>query len=114
VATSRELDHPDLQDLELTQVLFALSDPARLEIVRQLAAGPLTTMSCQEVGPEMPKSTRSHHLKTLREAGLIRNQPQGRERLVSLRRDELEARFPGLLAAVAGVGAAPSPARGEG
>jgi len=108
------MDHPDMQHLELTQVLFALSDPVRLEIVRQLASGPLTTMSCQEVGPEMPKSTRSHHLKTLREAGLIRNEPQGRERLVSLRRDELEARFPGLLAAVAGVDAAPSLARGEG
>ena len=105
MATTRELDHPDLQDLELTQVLFALSDPARLEIVRQLAAGPLTTMS----GP-----TISHHLKTLREAGLIRNEPQGRERLVSLRRDELEARFPGLLGAVSGVGPAPSPVRGEG
>jgi DNA-binding transcriptional ArsR family regulator len=103
-----------MQDLELTQVLFALSDPARLEIVRQLAAGPLTTMSCQEVGPDMPKSTRSHHLKTLREAGLIRNEPQGRERLVSLRRDELEARFPGLLGAVSGTRVAPSTARGQG
>jgi DNA-binding transcriptional ArsR family regulator len=103
MATSRDLDHPDVRDLELTQVLFALSDPARLEIVRQLAAGPMTAVSCQEVGPDMPKSTRSHHLKTLREAGLIRNEPRGRERLVSLRREELEGRFPGLLGAVAGV-----------
>ncbi len=48
----------------------------------------------------MPKSTFSHHLKTLREAGLIRNEPAGRQRTVTLRRDEVDDRFPGLLDAV--------------
>jgi DNA-binding transcriptional ArsR family regulator len=96
----RDLAHPDTADLVLTDVLFALSDPMRLAIVRQLADGPLVELPCQDVGGPAPKSTRSHHLKTLREAGVIRNVPYGRERRVSLRRDDLEARFPGLLAAV--------------
>ena len=99
--TARVLPHPDLLDVELPAALFALSDPARLELVRQLAAqGPLTIAQCQANDPDVPKSTFSHHLKTLREAGLIRNEPAGRQRTVTLRRDEVERRFPGLLDAV--------------
>ena len=86
----------------LTDVLFALSDPARLSIARQLLAGPLEVAACQPADGDLPKSTLSHHLKVLREAGVIRNEPAGRQRLVRLRRDELDARFPGLLAAVLG------------
>lgn len=100
---TRELEHPDATDLSVTDVLFALSDPARLLIVRQLAdGGPHAVVPCQAVGGTIPKSTRSHHLKTLREAGVIFNVPHGRERHVSLRRDDLDRRFPGLLAAVLG------------
>ncbi|MBE7188280.1 ArsR/SmtB family transcription factor [Jatrophihabitans endophyticus] len=95
------MPHPDLGDVELTAVLFALSDPARLELVRLIAAeGPQTVAQCHTVDPDSPKSTFSHHLKTLREAGLISNVPHGRERQISLRRDELDARFPGLLDSV--------------
>lgn len=97
-----DLAHPDADDLELTAVLFALSDPARLAIVRQLATPSGAGASCQAVAVEMPKSTRSHHLKVLREAGLTRSEPQGRERLLSLRRSDLDARWPGLLDAVLG------------
>jgi DNA-binding transcriptional ArsR family regulator len=96
----RELPHPETADLVLTDVLFALSDPTRLAIVRELAAGALQETPCAAVGGTMPKSTRSHQLKTLREAGVIRNVPRGRQRHVSLRRDDLEERFPGLLASV--------------
>jgi DNA-binding transcriptional ArsR family regulator len=100
-ATARELPHPDLADVELPAVLFALSDPVRLDLIRGLAAeGPLTVAQCQASGPNVPKSTFSHHLKTLREAGLIRNEPSGRRRTVTLRRDELDERFPGLIDAV--------------
>ncbi len=98
----RDLPHPSVEELSLTDVLFALSDPLRLGIVRQLAVGPVVELPCQEVGGDAPKSTRSHHLKTLREAGVIRNVPHGRERRVSLRRAELDARFPGLLDAILG------------
>lgn len=97
----RVLPHPDLADVELTSVLFALSDPARLDLVRLLAGeGPQTVAQCQIAGPDVPKSTFSHHLKTLREAGLIRNEPSGRQRTISLRRAEVDHRFPGLLDSV--------------
>lgn len=102
-ATNRQLPHPSLDEVQLPAVLFALSDPARLELVQQLAAqGSLTVAQCQATEPGMPKSTFSHHLKTLREAGLIRNEPAGRQRIVTLRRDEVDERFPGLLGAVLG------------
>lgn len=98
---ARDLPHPELADIELPAVLFALSDPARLDLVRELASqGPLTVAQCQATGGDVPKSTFSHHLKTLREAGLIRNEPAGRQRTVTLRRAEVDARFPGLLDAV--------------
>jgi len=104
--SARVLDHPAVEDLELTGVLFALSDPARLELVRQLAAqGPLTVAQCHIIDPDVPKSTFSHHLKTLREAGIVRNEPAGRQRTITLRRADLEARFPGLLASVGAAGA---------
>ncbi len=84
----------------LTEVLFALSDPARLEIVRQVAGGTLDMANCHLLNPSAPKSTKSHHMKVLREAGLLRNQPAGRGRLLTLREEDLEARFPGLLRVV--------------
>ena len=99
--SSRLFTHPDLADVELPTVLFALSDPARLELVRKLAArGPLTLAECQVAGAPVPKSTFSHHLRTLREAGLVRNEPVGRERTLTLRYEDVEKRFPGLLDAV--------------
>jgi DNA-binding transcriptional ArsR family regulator len=94
-----DLEHPAVAELELASVLFALSDPARLAIVRQIAV-PGTVSTCQSVGMDMPKSTRSHHLKVLREAGVTLAQPRGRERLLTLRRGDLDSRWPGLLAAV--------------
>ena len=98
--SSRELFHPDVADIVLTDVLFALSDPARLEIARRLAEGPLEVAACQPTGADMPKSTLSHHVKILREAGVVRNDPHGRQRYVSLRRADLERRFPDVLAAI--------------
>jgi DNA-binding transcriptional ArsR family regulator len=95
------MDHPELVDVPLTAVLFALSDPARLDLIRLIATeGPQTVAQCHVVDPASPKSTFSHHLKTLREAGLVRNEPSGRERTISLRRAELDDRFPGLLDSV--------------
>lgn len=93
--------HPAYEDLALPNILYALGDPWRLNMVGQLAAVS-DAMSCGdlEVVKAVPKSTGSHHFKVLREAGLIRMVPQGRRILVSLRREELERRFPGLLDAV--------------
>ncbi|MGP2437270.1 ArsR/SmtB family transcription factor [Streptomyces sp. JW3] len=99
--STREFAHPEAAGLELTGVLFALSDPIRLDLVRRLATeGSLEVAECQPRSGPLPKSTLSHHLKTLREAGVIRNVPNGRHRSLSLRRDDLDERFPGLLDAV--------------
>jgi DNA-binding transcriptional ArsR family regulator len=89
---------PETQDLDLTTILQALGDPVRLKIVRMLAAGGEQVCGSMELG--VSKSTRSHHFKTLREAGVTRTRVEGTHRHVSLRRDDLEARFPGLLEAV--------------
>lgn len=94
-----EFAHAAVEELELVAVLSALSDPARLDIVRQLACSTSET-TCQAVALDMPKSTRSHHLRVLREAGVVGSEPRGRERLLTLRRDDLESRWPGLLGAV--------------
>ncbi len=104
--------HPERDDLTLTGVLFALSDPERLAIAQQLIDGPLDMASCSVTDPDMPKSTKSHLMKVLRESGVIRNDPNGRRRILSLRRDDLDARCPGVLDAVLDA-AGPPPAHLE-
>ena len=92
------LDQPELDAIELADVLHALSDPARLEIVRALAAEGERQCGSFDLG--LTKATRSHHFKVLREAGLTYTRVDGTARFVTLRREELDAKFPGLLDAV--------------
>ena len=47
---------------------------------------------------DVVKSTLTHHWRVLRESGVIWQRPQGRENMISLRRDDLDTRFPGLMA----------------
>jgi DNA-binding transcriptional ArsR family regulator len=94
----RNLHHPRTEELTLADVLHALSDPVRLQIVRSLAER--EEQSCSAVEASVSKSTLSHHFKVLREAGVTYTRVNGTHRLVSLRRDELEERFPGLLNSV--------------
>ncbi len=93
------LAHPEQGELDLAAVLHALSDPMRLRIVAELAAcgGERT---CSSFNLPIVKSTCTHHFKVLREAGVIRQQIAGTKRVNSLRREDLETRFPGLLDAV--------------
>lgn len=85
-------------ELDLATVLHALSDPIRLRIVTELAeAG---ERSCGAFNLPITKSTCSHHFRVLREAGVISTRVNGKSRINVLRRDELEARFPGLLDAI--------------
>jgi DNA-binding transcriptional ArsR family regulator len=95
------LHHPDKDELELPAVLHALSDPHRLQIVRVLA-GSSAPMRCGSFGLPITKSTATHHFRVLREAGVIEQCPDGTARLSSLRREDLDARFPGLLDAILG------------
>ena len=103
---SDQLHHPAAEELELATVLHALSDPIRLRIVRDLAGN--GACNCGAFAVPVAKSTLSHHLKVLREAGVTLTEPAGTQRVVSLRAADLNARFPGLLDAV--LAAAPAAA----
>lgn len=96
--TMRSLYHPGKGDIRLTTVLYALSDPIRLRIVHNLATG--VEESCAAFGIEIPKSSLSHHFRVLRESGVTRTRLEGTQRLVSLRREEMDSLFPGLLDSV--------------
>ena len=91
-------DQPSIESIELTHVMHALSDPARVAVVRELATGGERQCSSFDLG--VSKATASHHFRVLREAGITTTRVDGKRRLLSLRRDDLDARFPGLLDAV--------------
>jgi DNA-binding transcriptional ArsR family regulator len=93
------LYHPQPEELDLPTVLHALSDPQRLQIVRELSADP-EPRACGSFDLDVSKSTCTHHFRVLREAGVIEQRQLGTSRLNSLRRDDLDERFPGLLDAV--------------
>jgi DNA-binding transcriptional ArsR family regulator len=101
------LPHPGVSEIELAGVLHALSDPVRLRIISALAER--GEQPCGAIELPVVKSTCTHHFRVLREAGVIRQRTEGTTKLNSLRRDELDARFPGLLDAVLS-GCAPAPA----
>jgi DNA-binding transcriptional ArsR family regulator len=92
---------PDLDSIDVLTVLRALADPVRLEVVRQLAGCPEDGgLKCHQIELPVTKSTASHHLKTLSSAGITVEREAGTAKFIRLRRDELEARFPGLLESV--------------
>ena len=99
VQAQEPIAQPVRADLDLATVLHALSDPMRLRIVAALAAT-AEHPSCGAFGLPVTKSTCTHHFKVLREAGVISQHQQGTARLNSLRRQDLDARFPGLLDSV--------------
>lgn len=90
--------HPATEDLSLTRVLAALSDPIRLGVVLLLSDG--QERQWGELDAPVSKSTLSHHMKTLRSAGITRTRDEGTRCYVRLRSDDLQARFPGVLASV--------------
>jgi DNA-binding transcriptional ArsR family regulator len=92
------LSHPTRAEIELAAVLHALSDPMRLRIVAGLAGEDKRT--CKSFELPVTKSTCTHHFRVLREAGVIRQRLEGTTRLNSLRREDLDERFPGLLDSV--------------
>jgi DNA-binding transcriptional ArsR family regulator len=97
--TRMDLHHPERSEIELPAVLQALSDPHRLEIVRRLDQD-AEPRPCGTFGFDISKSTMTHHFRTLRESGVIRQERQGTTKMTELRREDLDARFPGLLDAV--------------
>ncbi|MFH8363769.1 ArsR/SmtB family transcription factor [Streptomyces anulatus] len=90
--------HPDTGEIAIPRVLFALSDPLRLNMVRMLAEQGETDSI--DLGPDLPRSTLTHHTSLLRESGVVFVRAEGRKCMIRLREDDLEARFPGLLGTV--------------
>ena len=84
-------------------ILHALADPVRLAIVQALfreEAGINCVDTLKAVQVVMPKSTCSQHFQILRETGVVFSERRGVKLINHLRRDDLETRFPGLLASV--------------
>ena len=94
----RPYKHPNADELTLERIFHALSDPARLEIVRHLAR--VEAATCGELDGGRPKSSMSHHFRILRDAGLVHTRAAGTVHQNTLRAAELDARFPGLLKAI--------------
>ncbi|MEU0738403.1 helix-turn-helix domain-containing protein [Streptomyces sp. NPDC006134] len=95
------LRHPDRDQIRIDGVLNALGNPVRLAVVRVLdRGGEHNCGSVLRLIGVSSKSTMTHHWRVLRESGVIRQEPSGRENLLSLRRADLDARYPGLLDAI--------------
>ena len=94
-----QLAGPARDELDLVEVLQALGDPVRIQIVRVLDAAD-NPIACHEIPIPVGKSTGSHHLKVLREAGVVSAEVDGTRKYHTLRRADLDARFPGLLDSV--------------
>jgi DNA-binding transcriptional ArsR family regulator len=99
---SRSLSHPSREQIELPMVLDCLSDPTRLAIVYILARrkGAAAELRCGDFNALSGKSNLAYHFAKLRESGLMQTRIVGTTRLMKLRREDLDARFPGLLDAV--------------
>ncbi|MNT73971.1 Helix-turn-helix domain protein [compost metagenome] len=95
--TMETLSHPKINSISLEQVLKALGDPVRLSIVKQLLKVPNEELACGTFDYTVTKATFSHHLKILRDAGVIRTREEGTRRMTSLRSEDLRKRFPGLI-----------------
>jgi DNA-binding transcriptional ArsR family regulator len=95
--TREKIQHPATEALDLATIMRTLGDPVRLEIVRLLADD--RPRACGELSTalELPASTGSYHLRLLREAGITRTRADGTVRHISLRRADLDERFPGLV-----------------
>lgn len=94
----RYLPHPTREQIELPHVLEALSDPTRLAIVVDLAQQEAEWEArCGEFVHLGSKTNLTYHFAKLRAAGVTHARAEGTSRFISLRRDDLDARFPGLL-----------------
>lgn len=96
VAGARALAHPARHEIRLEPVLHALADPVRLRIVRELAAAE-SELTCSRFDLPVTKSTTTHHFRVLRESGIVQQIYRGTAKMNGLRRDDLDALFPGLL-----------------
>jgi|SRR5689334_12233757 DNA-binding transcriptional ArsR family regulator len=98
MAKNMDTQQPLRDEISLPKVLHALSDPVRMEIVLKIAkAG---QVACGAFDIPMPKSTLSHHFKVLRESGVVASRREGNVLINSIRFEDLNARFPGVIDAI--------------
>ena len=100
---------PPTEAIDLVAVLKALADPARLSVVTRLSDGEYHPCTPDEYGLSLHKSTLSFHFKTLREAGVTSTLVEGRNHAVRLRREDLDARFPGFMTGILAAAGSPRP-----
>lgn len=92
------LGYPLAAEMNLGAVLDALGDANRRRVVAELAVQPdFTELECSSFAFPLARSTQTHLFKVLRESGLVVCTDYGNHRGVTLRRQEVEDRFPGLL-----------------
>jgi DNA-binding transcriptional ArsR family regulator len=99
----RPLFHPAAEDITVEGILYALSDPVRVQIFVQIAKAECAQRCAAflEISQQsVPKSTLSQHFKVLREAGLIRSERRGVEMHNSARCEEIGKRFGTLIPAI--------------
>lgn len=89
---------PAEEDIDLFEVMSALTDPVRRAIVHSIARDPGRACSGSDYG--VSKSALTRHWRILRETGIIKQEVEGTRHRNWLRTDELDRRFPGLLALV--------------
>ncbi|MGW7366435.1 ArsR/SmtB family transcription factor [Streptomyces sp. NPDC054841] len=89
--------HTHPAEVSVLTALSALADPVRIQLIRELARSDDWTRSCGSFDVPVGKAALSHHFTVLRGAGLVEQRDQGPKRVNRLRREEFEARFPGLL-----------------
>jgi DNA-binding transcriptional ArsR family regulator len=97
--SKKVLPQPERDEIRVETVLQALGEPVRLQIIRALADVP-EGIACGEIELPVTASTRAHHLRILREAGVLTTHMEGTRRISSLRREDLDALYPGLLAGI--------------
>ena len=95
---------PPIESITITKVFNALSEPNRVKIIRCLSESFENNCTSYSMKLNLPKSTVSHHIKVLREAGLIQARIEGKEHIYSLRKEEIETKFPGLLQMITQIG----------
>lgn len=98
-------DLPTIGQLQLGAVFAALADPHRRAIVKELLSEPPgARRKCSSFNVKVSKSTMTHHFRVLRESGLVIQYDYGNRAELTLRRSDLDARFPGLLGLIANDG----------
>jgi len=95
--TQPVLPHPDAEEITLPNVLAALGDTTRLAIIGHLSRCEGIGMTCGQFTNLAGKTSITYHVSKLREAGVVNVTPEGTRRRVTLRRTDLDNRFPGFL-----------------